>query len=736
MAAVIQSLVNGINPVVAASRNDLRAGDTVTLSHVGAPATTYAWSLAFKPKNLAGTPSSATLAGDPFGPGPLTFIVDFEGPYLIRLVVDAGLPTQNEQYVRLAFLTRLGKLRLVAAGERRDGLGVIPVDADATGWADNQNYNLDELLVLLQHGVASGRIIYVDANRGKDNLHAANDPAVAEGYADFSSINAAILAANSDPVFNGGIPPSSFQPIIIAIRPGLYIEDLVLAPYIHLVGLPSSAASEGIPPDVDRSVVVRCANLGAPPTATHTANLPLAGDFVMVRGIAFENVGATTNALLRKIGLGDAYFVECSFLQSGGGAPNQGAGVSAERGRLILRGCKVLQQDVFTPTSLAFRVQNAPGNSVRFEARDCLFQGTSLGRIDQNRVGNCTALFLNCAFVQDSALPASVGVETWASEAEFSDSTFTVQNAGITAPVAGNPDALGAQADLLIRLRRSTLGLPPTFLGITLDDTNVPGTATLQLASSEYDESAVVVGGGVVRSALTRGTSLFFDDTLAGLGVNTVQEALDAIAGGIGAPVNATYLTLALNPTLTQERVFSPTPGEITGVDGGPNGPYTVGLANTAVVPGSYTRTNLTVDSKGRLTAAASTIVQYEYHRQMPIPLGGPPGIFDEFALFTFTSGFAFAGGAGAFQIFLNVAFALPPGSVFVDVLAGPPGAPVSLLPAPADISAAAANSVTTPALLAGAYNFAAGNILVFRVNYVLGPVTGAGLVLHLTGTI
>lgn len=139
MAARIRSLQNGINPVDEASRDDLALADVITVSSLDA-ATTYQWDLMFVPEG-----SAATFSGDPTQVSPGTFTIDLEGPYLVRLIVDAGLPSEDTQYVRLRVLTAILNLHLVSAGERRDGTGIIPVDVDAEGWANEQNANLQAL---------------------------------------------------------------------------------------------------------------------------------------------------------------------------------------------------------------------------------------------------------------------------------------------------------------------------------------------------------------------------------------------------------------------------------------------------------------------------------------------------------------------------------------------------------------------------------------------------------------
>ena len=144
MAAEIRSEV--IAPVVKAavdnaSRDDLAVNDVVELNAI-AGGTTFQWTLVFVPEGSTAvlTPAPAATTA-----GPVTFTVDKVGPYLVRLTVDAGLVTESTQYVRLRALTASLGLLLVAAGERRDSSGVIPVDVDIEGWANEQNSNLQRL---------------------------------------------------------------------------------------------------------------------------------------------------------------------------------------------------------------------------------------------------------------------------------------------------------------------------------------------------------------------------------------------------------------------------------------------------------------------------------------------------------------------------------------------------------------------------------------------------------------
>lgn len=91
-------------------------------------------------------------------------------------------------------------------------------------------------------------------------------------------------------------------------------------------------------------------------------------------------------------------------------------------------------------------------------------------------------------------------------------------------------------------------------------------------------------------------------------GIRAFEAAQVDITNQSDALTNAQFLTLTDTPSLGAERVLTPVAGQIVGTDGGANAPYTLGLADTVVVPGTYGSASktiaVTVDQKGRLTSA------------------------------------------------------------------------------------------------------------------------------------
>lgn len=157
--ASILSYRNGINPITGVSRDDLLVGDLVSVESATLGFLTYQWDLLFVPEN-----SVAVLAGSATGPGPLTFTVDEEGPYLVRLTTTDGTGT-SAQYVRLRALTAYGNLALVAAGEKY-GATPVPSDASTVGWAYAQNANLLKLLNLVQSTVGTSQVAGENLSKG------------------------------------------------------------------------------------------------------------------------------------------------------------------------------------------------------------------------------------------------------------------------------------------------------------------------------------------------------------------------------------------------------------------------------------------------------------------------------------------------------------------------------------------------------------------------------------------
>ena len=359
MAANIETIlysggipVPGAPTLQGASRDDLRKGYEVRCRSVDA-ATTYSWVLSYIPNspgstNIAtpntGTQSAAVMVGANLQSA--TFTLDYEGSYLLRLTVDAGLSTEDTQFVRCRYLTKFGDLKMVAAGERRDGSGVVPVDADASSWANDQNQNLQRLMLMTRRVSTSGRVLYVDANRGRDRSNSQSDednlvwiPGTdsaaseqtgtkfgAEGFADFSSINSAIAYAAAAATRAGEVAPSFDDPYWIVIRPGYYQEDLTLAAHVHLIGDEGVLGyTSGGSVVYTAPVIIETTSSGAGPhTFAGTGGLT---DPVLIQNIILLNTQDTTDPCFSITG--GVVTLKDSFVLQEGAHASQGPAISA-----------------------------------------------------------------------------------------------------------------------------------------------------------------------------------------------------------------------------------------------------------------------------------------------------------------------------------------------------------------------------------------------------------------------
>jgi hypothetical protein len=121
----------------------------------------------------------------------------------------------------------------------------------------------------------------------------------------------------------------------------------------------------------------------------------------------------------------------------------------------------------------------------------------------------------------------------------------------------------------------------------------------IRLSERAVGPATVAEHGSVYSKDAGATTHLFYKDSAG------TEWQITPPVTGTGAPVDAHYLVLALDPTLTNERLFTPGAG-LVGTDGGGGGIYTLALGPSGVTPGTYTYTTVTFDIYGRATFAAS----------------------------------------------------------------------------------------------------------------------------------
>ena len=503
--ASIKSTRNGV-PATAQtgnSREDISLNDVLTLESVGAGAVTHSWSILFLPDGSVATLSSTNTAVT-------QFTADKEGAYLIRLVVDAGLETEQSQHLRFRVLTEFGGLQLIAAGERRDQEAVIPKDVGVYGWAYEQNNNIRKLLDFLKPIVSSSRAVYVDANNGTQN------------YADFSTIQAAINYCE-----NQGA--SASDPYVVIVRAGLYEENLTLKPNIHLISTQPEATPE-IPDFVNTPINPHISTVKF--MTGHTVLTPNPEDLCMVVGFRFlcETVSATP--MILKTGDGVFHMAAC-HLESTPIAAGQGALVELSDGRFVSLDCKFEVTDNGDVANFAFKQTGETTTSVFKSSTFLAPSGLAINPTPHN----CDSMILHmrdCVVQNGGGISLADNGRSYLVNSVFKGSGQSVHInwLGTTYGIANSGDSVH------------------TFLWCEIEGDiywnkdNTINTSKLRLGSVSYNaitESGA--GSAVVIEALTQSKTSYFDNTNSSLVSQNVQDAIEELEGLLNNLANTAVLS-------------------------------------------------------------------------------------------------------------------------------------------------------------------------------------------------
>lgn len=313
------------------SREDLQSEYYVKLTSLDT-CDSYLWQFVGTPQSPRGVATGAVIATSTAQTA--SFSPDNDGPYMVCLTTVTGGVTSKE-YAKLVAQTRFARITHPGTRERvaNGGDPAIPVDINAlAGWSNVQNLALLRLEMLIRRTAMTGRVLFVDANRGR-GANAQNDPDVvvnlpgediadpagtgidmaATFHGDFFKITDAISYAN-DCVSRGETALSTAYPYTIFVQPGLYIEDVVFHPHIHVIGLGVPASHASVM-DQSASVVIQAAStIGSAHYAPSGTGNP-----VVLKNLLFKDVANQTTPLMQHAG-GTLRAYGCAFVVHGGGS--------------------------------------------------------------------------------------------------------------------------------------------------------------------------------------------------------------------------------------------------------------------------------------------------------------------------------------------------------------------------------------------------------------------------------